>query len=132
LQQQCSTKCRFEQVPAALLEQHNTMGHPIEVQPDGAEQEEAPSLGFFFKGAGALKFSAAVETEVPGSSQTVVVADRFGVVVFSDLQGACLASGAAAAAAVGGGVRRSNLGRVHGTANQPQHARSQATQPLYT
>lgn len=68
------------------------MAAPIEVGPEGAEQEEAPALGFFFKGAGAVRVSAAGPGGgAPGSSQTVVVADRFGAVVFSDLRGVYVA-----------------------------------------
>jgi hypothetical protein len=63
------------------------MAQPLEVQAEPGEQEEAPTLGFFIRGAGAIRFSGAPVPEVPGSSQTVVVAKRFGVVVFSDLQG---------------------------------------------
>jgi hypothetical protein len=63
------------------------MGDLIEVQAEGAEQEEAPNLGLFFKGAGALRFHADAEPQLPGSCQTVAVADRFGVAVFSDLRG---------------------------------------------
>jgi hypothetical protein len=70
------------------------------VHAEGAEQEEASNLGFFFKGAGALRFHATAEPEVPGSSQTIAVADRFGVVVFSDLQGA---HGGRAGRGLGGG-----------------------------
>ncbi|KIY94524.1 hypothetical protein MNEG_13439 [Monoraphidium neglectum] len=68
------------------------MGPPIQAQAEAAEQEDAAALGFFFKSAGTLKFNNAAETEVPGSSQTVVVADRFGLAVFSDLQGIYVAA----------------------------------------
>lgn len=81
--------CRQRQPPARLIKTlAEVMGEPIRVAAEGAEQEEAPALGFFFKGAGVIKFSQDAEGEVPGSSQTVVVADRFGVVIFSDLKGA--------------------------------------------
>lgn len=73
------------------------MGPPIQAQAEAAEQEDAAALGFFFKSAGTLKFNNAAETEVPGSSQTVVVADRFGLAVFSDLQGEGSRHAAAAA-----------------------------------
>jgi hypothetical protein len=51
-----------------------------------ADSEDASELGYFFETAGAIKFSDAA-FESPGFASTVVVADRYGVVVYSDLQG---------------------------------------------
>lgn len=48
--------------------------------------EEAEGLGFFWKTAGATRFSDGT-APAPGFASTVAVADKFGVVVFSDLQG---------------------------------------------
>ena len=55
-----------------------------------ADTEEAANLGYFFKTAGATRFTQAAsghQQQTPGYASTVVVAQRFGVVVFSDLQG---------------------------------------------
>lgn len=51
-----------------------------------ADAEEAAELGFFFKTAGAARFADG-STDAPGHACTVAVAQRFGVVVFSDLRG---------------------------------------------
>lgn len=51
-----------------------------------ADSEDASELGYFFQTAGAIKFSDA-GFESPGFASTVVVADRYGVIVYSDLQG---------------------------------------------
>lgn len=58
----------------------------IEITPEGAEREDAPNVGLFFRGAGALRFSDRGAREVPGAAQTVAAADRFGVALFSDLE----------------------------------------------
>eukprot|EP00775_Hariotina_reticulata_P007945 gene7945-8143_t len=50
-----------------------------------ADSEDASELGYFFQTAGAIKFSDA-SFESPGFASTVVVADRYGVIVYSDLQ----------------------------------------------
>lgn len=55
-----------------------------------AEAEEAHQLGYFFKTAGAARFSEAASTYgPPGYAVTLVVAERYSVVVFSDMQGGC-------------------------------------------
>lgn len=63
------------------------MGPAIEVAPEGAEAAEAPELGLFFTGAGALRFRAGGALPAAGSAQAVACADRYGVAVFSDMQG---------------------------------------------
>lgn len=47
---------------------------------------DAEDLGFFWKTAGATRFTDG-GAPAPGYASTVAVADRFGVVIFSDLQG---------------------------------------------
>jgi hypothetical protein len=51
-----------------------------------AKTGDAEGLGFFWKTAGATRFSDGT-APAPGYASTVAVADKFGVVVFSDLQG---------------------------------------------
>ena len=51
-----------------------------------AESDEAPSLGYFFVTAGAVKFSEA-QSFAPGSAQTIVIAQKYGVAIFSDGEG---------------------------------------------
>lgn len=53
--------------------------------------EEAEDFGYFWKTAGSTRFSAESSTAAPGYASTVAVADKFGVVIFSDLQGEALA-----------------------------------------
>lgn len=48
--------------------------------------EDAENLGYFWRTAGATRFSEG-GAPAAGYASTVVVADRFGVVIFSDLQG---------------------------------------------
>jgi hypothetical protein len=52
-----------------------------------ADAVEAVELGYFFRTAAATRFSAAGHA-APGYASTVAVAQLFGVVVFSDTQGA--------------------------------------------
>jgi hypothetical protein len=51
-----------------------------------AESDDAASLGYFFVTAGAVKFSEA-QSFAPGSAQTIVIAQKYGVAVFSDGEG---------------------------------------------
>jgi hypothetical protein len=53
--------------------------------------EEAEDFGYFWKTAGSTRFSAESSTAAPGYASTVAVADQFGVVIFSDLQGEAFA-----------------------------------------
>lgn len=50
------------------------------------DAQDAEEFGFFWKNAGAARFSEGAAA-APGWASTVAVADRFGVVAFSDLQG---------------------------------------------
>lgn len=50
------------------------------------EPGDAEDLGYFWKQAGATRFSTQ-PTPTPGYGSTVAVADQYGVVMYSDLQG---------------------------------------------
>jgi len=50
------------------------------------DAEDAETLGYFWKTLGATRFTDG-GAPAPGYACTVVVADRFGVVAFSDMQG---------------------------------------------
>lgn len=50
------------------------------------DAEDAEEQGYFWRAAGATRFTDG-GAPAPGYASTVVVADRFGVVIFSDLQG---------------------------------------------
>lgn len=52
--------------------------------------EDAEDFGYFWKTAGSTRFSES-STAAPGYASTVAVADQFGVIIFSDLQGEALA-----------------------------------------
>lgn len=59
----------------------------VEVQ-SLVDADDAEDVGYFWKNAGATRFTDG-GAAAPGYSSTVVVADRFGVVAFSDMQGMC-------------------------------------------
>lgn len=50
------------------------------------DAEDAEDYGYFWRTAGATRFTDG-GAPAPGYGSSVAVADRFGVVVFSDLQG---------------------------------------------
>lgn len=50
------------------------------------DAEDAEDYGYFWRTAGATRFTDG-GAPAPGYGSTVAVADRFGVVLFSDLQG---------------------------------------------
>lgn len=52
--------------------------------PERADEAESAELGYFFQSAGVIKFSDA-ESKAPGFSAAVACADRYGVVVYSDM-----------------------------------------------
>ena len=62
----------------------------MEVEANYVDSQDAAELGFFFTTAAVLRFSSAPADapRAPGSAQAVAVADRYGVLAFSDQNGA--------------------------------------------
>lgn len=58
----------------------------MEATSSRADEKDAAVEGFFFQTAGAVKFSDA-DTHAPGHAVTLVAADRYGYVAYSDLSG---------------------------------------------